>query len=31
MTERNKNIPTEKSPGAVDQAKIESVKRQMQR
>ena len=27
MTERNKNIQTEKSPGAVDQAKIESVKK----
>ena len=27
MTERNKNIQTEKSSGAVDQAKIESVKK----
>lgn len=27
MTERDKNIQTEKSPGAVDQAKIESVKK----
>ena len=27
MTERNKNIQTEKSLGAVDQAKIESVKK----
>ena len=27
MTERNQNIQTEKSPGAVEQAKIESVKK----
>ena len=28
MTERNKNIQTEKSPGSLDQAKFQSVKKE---